>query len=616
MFSGIFAIVSFACFAIAAFFLLKAVLFLIKKISITLFNFICWLFDVFMELAYWVSIAALIFIAYVYVNSILNGNDVSNFLVTSYDFIDVHQNELTPLIAFLIFYGLKKRRKNRVNWINHARQFFRPLKLLYLPENKRSATKIKALREIYENFDAATTYFVLGSATLKEREPEHYLGYKTDKHLLSIAPTRTGKGRGLILPNLLNLPEHSVFVIDPKGENALVSARYREEEGHEILIFNPYRIFAAEFEARGFTQFQSFNPLANLDPSSPNFADDVAIIAEALIYDTGGDSHWVEAARGLVVFLITYLVTQPDEQPTFRRLHAILSGGYPVLKTQVLQNAQDNPNPLVYQNVGRYWTENNEVHGIIATAETQTRIFKSDVICSALEGGAFNFERMKHKKTSVYLILPSERLITQARYLRMVLLVAMSQFMRSEKGAHQVLMLLDEFANLGALNIIENGYGLIAGHGVTLWSFVQNLTQLKNLYPKNWPVFVANSGVVTVANVNDVETAEYFCKRAGKKLVSRDSQSWNNSLLGTTGDVRTSRSEHFEDVLPEGDLYQATPDTIFLFAEGRAEPIRGRKLFYDLQKPFNELADKNPMHKGVQSEPVKPKKRTHASKRY
>ena len=81
----------------------------------------------------------------------------------------------------------------------------------------------------------------------------------TDKHLLSIAPTRTGKGRGLILPNLLALPNHSVFVIDPKGENALVSARYRQSQGHEILIFNPYGIYADEFAARGFTQFQSFN---------------------------------------------------------------------------------------------------------------------------------------------------------------------------------------------------------------------------------------------------------------------------------------------------------------------------------------------------------------------
>jgi type IV secretory pathway TraG/TraD family ATPase VirD4 len=609
MFSDILNLLTFACLMVAAFFLLKAALFLIKKVSITLYNFICWLFDVLLEVIYWLSIAFLIFIGFHYINSGLNGVDVSGNFTTATDYIKANADASASLVAFLIFYWLRKRRQHKREWINRVRQLFVPLKLLYLPENKRFVRKVSALREIFIKFGEAKTYYVLGSVVLKEGEPEHYLGYKTDKHLLSVAPTRTGKGRGLILPNLLNLPDHSVFVIDPKGENALVSARYRRSEGHEILIFNPYKIYADEFEARGFTQFQSFNPLANLNPTSPNFTDDVTIIAEALIYDTGGDSHWVEAARGLIVFLITYLVTQPDEQPTLRRLHSILSGGYPILKTRILEKAQNNP--AVYENVGRYWTENNEVQGILATAETQTRIFKSDVICSALEGGAFNFERMKHNKISVYLILPSERLITQARYLRMVLLVAMSQFMRSEKGKHQVLMLLDEFANLGALNIIENGYGLIAGHGVTLWSFVQNLTQLKNLYPKNWPVFVANSGVVTVANVNDVETAEYFCKRAGKKLISRNSESWkaplfrkvpllnSAALFGTADDMRISQSQTMEDALPEGEFFQADPNSIFLFAEGRSEPIKGQKLYYDLQKPFNQRADKNPMHTGT-----------------
>lgn len=153
--------------------------------------------------------------------------------------------------------------------------------------------------------------------------------HQTDKHMLSIAPTRTGKGRGLILPNLLNLPEHSVFVIDPKGENALVSARYRKEQGHEIVIFNPYGYQSAEFEKRGFTQFQNFNPLASLKHDSQDFADDVAVIADALIYETGGDSHWVEAAKGLIEFLIMYLVTEPKEANTrtFRRLRELIAGG-------------------------------------------------------------------------------------------------------------------------------------------------------------------------------------------------------------------------------------------------------------------------------------------------
>jgi type IV secretion system protein VirD4 len=439
--------------------------------------------------------------------------------------------------------------------------------------------------------------------------------HQTDKHVLSIAPTRTGKGRGLILPNLLSLPNHSVFVIDPKGENALVSAQYRRDVlKNNILIFNPYRIFEKEFNDLGFKQFQTFNPLANLSPQSPDFADDVANIAEALIYEeTRGDSHWVQSARGYVEFLIMYLVTDPEEQArqtvTLGRLRQIIAGGYSGLivkknesEMSILERAEQSTCPLVRDNAGRYAFESAEVHGLIATAETQTRIFKSEPICSALEGEKFNFEEMKNRKTSVYLILPSEHLITQARYLRLVLLIAMSQFMRSEKGRHQVVMMLDEFAHLGELNIIANGYGLIAGHGVTLWSFVQNLTQLQQLYPDNWETFIANSSVVTVSNVNDVTTAEYFSRRAGQcEKLKVTYNNGGNACLGPGGQKHypgdtNSTTLAWEDSLPVSTLYDALPDNLYLFYGGQSMPVMCRKLRYDQETPFKERATPNPMN--------------------
>ena len=79
--------------------------------------------------------------------------------------------------------------------------------------------------------------YILGCSRPDSDDKSGFFQFKTDKHLLSIAPKRTGKGRGLILPNLLNLPDHSVFVIDPKGENALVSVKYRRGElDNDVLI--------------------------------------------------------------------------------------------------------------------------------------------------------------------------------------------------------------------------------------------------------------------------------------------------------------------------------------------------------------------------------------------
>lgn len=525
--------------------------------------------------------------------------------------------EYLIILSAIVFFGMvlsffhKKKEtalddaaKDPIAQVNKHIQSLKPLRpLTEKTEGELRKDQIVG-KERYGN------HYVLGS----DLAIQCHLGYATNKHLLSIAPTRSGKGRGLVLPNLLDLPDHSVFVIDPKGENALVSAEYRRDQGHEIVIFNPYGIFADEFAARGFTQFQSFNPLANLNPHSPDFADDVATIAEALVYETGGDSHWMESARGLVEFLIMYLVTEPTERHrcTLRRLRSILAGGHSSggnsgAKTElekIIPFCEDEEAfELVRDNVGRYRMPTTEVHSIIATAETQTRIFKSPAICSALEGEAFDFRRMKNSKISVYLILPSQRLVTQARYLRLILLVAMSQFMQSEKGAHQVLMMLDEFANLGPLKVIENGYGLIAGHGVTLWSFVQNLTQLQNLYPKNWEVFIANSAAVTVSNVNDATTAEYFSKRAARQEVEKESFSSSHSLsplqrgAGLNFGGNTSKSMVWDDTLPAANLYGASQDTIFVFMEGLAPPEQLKKIYYESEEPFKSRAGRNPMHK-------------------
>lgn len=494
------------------------------------------------------------------------------------------------IIVGILWVGLRKMRKKRRALIDYVKQSL-PLKLLYLPTSSRFA---KARRELKSNFSPLGHKgdYLLGLFGVARNEPLHLLGHKTDKHLLTIAPTRTGKGRGLILPNLLNLPNHSVFVIDPKGENALVSAKYRQSQGHEIVIFNPYEIYADVFAERGFTQFQTFNPLKSLDANSPNFADDVAAIAEALIYDSGGDSHWTEAARGLIEFLIMYLITESTEEPSFQRLRSLITKEYEGIE-EILERCALSDFHQIRDGIERYAKKTGELSSIFSTAETQTKIFKSETICAALNGEGYDFGRMKTAKVSVYLILPSERLITQARYLRLILLVAMSQFLRSEKGAHQVLMILDEFANIGTLKVIENGYGLIAGHGVTLWSFVQNLTQLQKLYPNNWEVFIANSAVVTVANVNDVATAEYFNKRAGKKLIERISHSQGGSLASTNAGTNTSQL--WEDALPVCELYQAPADSIFLVIEGKTEPVRANKIFYDLHEPFCSLADSNPM---------------------
>lgn len=452
--------------------------------------------------------------------------------------------------------------------------------------------------------------------------------FVTKKHLLSIAPNRSGKGRGLILPNLLDLPDSSVFVIDPKGENALVSARWRQRQGHEVVIFNPYGEKAEAFEQRGFTRFQNFNPLANLDPQGSRFVGDVDNLAHALIYESGGDSHWTDAARNFVRLLLVYLVTEPTETKTLRRLRAIIAGGHPGLTAKgtdgisILVKMKHSSCDLVRQGWPRYEEATGEVLSVISTAETQTALLDDEDILTALDGEPFDFAEMKRRKMAVYLILPGDYLVSRARYLRLLLMAGMGQFLRTESGNHRVTVFLDEFAALGPLPMIEQGFGLIAGYGVTLWPFLQSLVQLQKLYPQSWETFIENAGAVTVSNVNANTTAEYFSKRACRHKVVKISKArgggtsrgegtsanlndrggggaGSSQNLGHSRNWSESVQEVDEDALSTAAIIGADRDSLFLFFDGQVTPELVKKAFYDRDSILRKRADENPMHTGA-----------------
>jgi len=417
-----------------------------------------------------------------------------------------------------------------------------------------------------------------------------------ETHLLTIAGTGGGKTQGQVLPNLLDNPETSFLVIDPKGITAAKSAAWRKTQDHKIVIFNPYKEQAEELAERGFSEFQSFNPLANLDPESEHFSSDVRYLAEALIYEAeGSGKHFADAARGFVSFLIKYLVTEPEEIKTFARLYQLVRGGVSYLDDQqIFEKAAASSCASVQDGWRRWATGRGEVVDAIATAETQLAFLDNPAICQALEGEPFNFADMKWRKMTVYLILPFDKLITdEVRFLRLILLVAMSQFYRAGKQnpyywqtpehiPKDVVVILDEFGNLGPLHMIKNGMGAIREYGVKLWPFVQNLKQLQELYPQGWEHFIANASAISLFAVNSVETAEYFSRRAARRIVEKTTHHKNPS----TGNESKTTSEHWEDALPVSDIYELPEDQLFIFRQGKAMPDKAKKLAAWRDDPF------------------------------
>src|SRR5262249_52485496 len=125
--------------------------------------------------------------------------------------------------------------------------------------------------------------------------------YPGPVHLVTIGPTGSGKGTGLIIPNLSEL-RRSILIIDPKGEAAAITARKRAQFGRVVML-NPFNILAKE---RPWLKSDGFNPLATFDETSPHFVDDAAGVAEALVRIEGSEPHWSASAQDLVAALVMH----------------------------------------------------------------------------------------------------------------------------------------------------------------------------------------------------------------------------------------------------------------------------------------------------------------------
>jgi hypothetical protein len=129
-----------------------------------------------------------------------------------------------------------------------------------------------------------------------------------------------------------------------------------------------------------------------------------------------------------------------------------------------------------------------------------------------------DFATLKERPTTVYLILPAERMKTHSIWLRLVIVSALRTMYRP--GGLNTLFMLDEFAQLGHLGPIEEALALVRGFGIQLWPVLQDLTQLKALYKDRWETFIANAGVVQAFAPNELTTAEWMSQRAGDTTVA------------------------------------------------------------------------------------------------
>lgn len=390
------------------------------------------------------------------------------------------------------------------------------------------------------------------------------LGYKDDRHFVTIAGARSGKGRSAIVPNLCIYPG-SVVVVDPKGENASLTARRRGPGmgngpglGQEVVVLDPFGIADVPDSLRA-----GFNPLTLLDPRSTTVVDDAALLAESLVVPSGNEGvHWDESAKNLLkglllfavsaytsptLFLVRRLLTQGDRSgweaacasdpghkekcPTafFHLLDQMraVSTGVPDLDTVIAGTAD------TIEQCGE-----EERGSILSNARRNTAFLDSlgESFRRTLEGEGRPFDPLSLKTApsgvSLYLCLPAARMTTHSRWLRVVINMTLERLQRDlcpPANRSPVLFVLDEFFTLGQMSTIENAAGFAAGYGIKLWLVLQDLQQLKSMYSKSWQTFLANAGAIQVFGASDAETCEYISKMMGEVATRQTVSSMNIS---------------------------------------------------------------------------------------
>ncbi|CRL14696.1 type IV secretory system conjugative DNA transfer family protein [Phaeobacter italicus] len=411
------------------------------------------------------------------------------------------------------------------------------------------------------------------------------LRYDGPAHLITLAPTRAGKGVGTVIPNLL-AAERSVLVIDPKGENARIAREARRRFG-TVHVLDPFEVSGHPSAA--------YNPLDRLTPGSLDLSEDAASLTEALVMDPPGqvtEAHWNEEAKAILGGLIMFCVCHEDrDRRSLATVREYLTLPPEKLRALLeLMQESDEAGGLIARAANRFLGKaDREAASVLSNAQRHTHFLDSPRIAKCLARSDFAFSDLRHRITSVFLVLPPNRMDAYSRWLRLLVSQALQDIARdaealtattgaqsaSQRLSSPTLFLLDEFAALGRLEAVERAMGLMAGYGLQLWPILQDMSQLKDLYGERAGTFIANAGVQQVFGVNDFETAKWLSQMIGQETAGfqtdsfkpGDGPSFSNNLTG-------------RDLLTPDEIMQLPPDRQLLRVQGQATAIAQKLRYY------------------------------------
>jgi type IV secretion system protein VirD4 len=367
------------------------------------------------------------------------------------------------------------------------------------------------------------------------------LGHLDDRPMVTIAGARSGKTSTVLEPNLYLYPG-SILALDPKSELCR-TAPLRRALGHNVFVLDAFG-HSGEPSA-------CFNALAELDPDSDTIIDDVAGITQALIVDEGDARarHWNDSARTLLGGITLFVLTLPEQHRHLVTVRQLLTLAHPALSDAVrrqrdIARAESADEDYYDENrlavrtllkamakvgdrfdgilaaIGERFlnTPQTERGSIFSTAAAQTDFLDSLPIRRISMRSDFRLRWLRDAPTTIYLCLPVGRMQSHYRWLRLIVQMActvleqMGPFPRSQPP---VLFMMEEFATLGHMEIMERAAAYFPSFGVKLWAVLQDLSQLQRYYRSGFETFLGNAGLVQCFANSDELTLSYISRRLG-----------------------------------------------------------------------------------------------------
>ncbi|MBL0941817.1 MAG: type IV secretory system conjugative DNA transfer family protein [Alphaproteobacteria bacterium] len=438
--------------------------------------------------------------------------------------------------------------------------------------------------------------------SIRKRPGRDLLRIKAD-HTLVIAPTRSGKGIGVVVPTLLDY-KGPVVVTDIKGENCPVTWRAREKMGREVLVFDPFEL------TEGTTRI-SINPLDFLNADHTSVVEDSETLANLLVpipvHDIGNSKFFAEQAAALVQCWILYVVCDPHIADADKNLGEVYNNlclnhkGCMTLLRKISQDKERAYGTLARLASSFLGVEEEQFSATLSTARQHLRFIDAPPIRSATSQGQFNLKDITTGLVDLYLCIPDEKLEVQGRLLRIICHI-ISVEMRRARGNYKalpLLMLLDELPAIGYMKWVDEALLYGAGYGIHVMGIAQTLEKLQTAYPQSWKTFLS-SNLILLFGTGDIDTAKMISSMLGQRTILTSSSSQGESAQIKTGSSSYQEGQSYaytaRPLITPDEVLRLGNEVMLVIAKGHY-PIMCGRMDYRTQPEYKGKFEENPFHK-------------------